>query len=76
VSEEELSREYYEIFHAVDEFDKRLITVKGWGVTLSLAALAWGFQYSHFGLFLVEGQADVGGVYYHPAPRPPTPETV
>ncbi len=21
-----------------------------------------------------EGQADVGGVYYHPAPRPPTPE--
>jgi hypothetical protein len=53
VSEEELSREYYEIFHAVDEFDKRLITVKGWGVTLSLAALAWGFQYAHYGLFLV-----------------------
>jgi hypothetical protein len=23
-----------------------------------------------------EGQADVGGVYYHPAPRPPTPETL
>jgi hypothetical protein len=38
--QEELLREYYEVFHAVDEFDKRLITVKGWGVTLSLAALA------------------------------------
>jgi hypothetical protein len=23
-----------------------------------------------------EGQADLGGVYYHPAPRPPTPETL
>src|SRR5918995_4057094 len=52
-SEEQLLREYYEIFHTVDEFDKRLITVKGWGVTLSLAALAWGFQYAHYGLFLV-----------------------
>jgi hypothetical protein len=51
--DEALLREYYELFHAVDEFDKRLITVKGWGVTLSLAALAWGFQYHHFGLFLV-----------------------
>ncbi len=48
-----LLREYYEIFHAVDEFDKRLITVKGWSVTLSLAALAWGFQYGHYGLFLI-----------------------
>ena len=53
--EEELLREYYEVFHAVNEFDKRLITVKGWGVTLSLAALAWGFQYAHYGLFLVAG---------------------
>jgi hypothetical protein len=48
-----LLTEYYELFHAVDELDKRLITVKGWGVTLSLAALAWGFQYDHYGLFLV-----------------------
>lgn len=50
---EGLMRDYFEIFHAVDEFDKRLITVKGWGVTLSLAALAWGFQYGHYGLFLI-----------------------
>lgn len=41
-SEEALLREYYEIFHALEEFDKRLISVKGWGMTLSLAALAWG----------------------------------
>jgi hypothetical protein len=52
-SEEALLREYYEVFHAVDESDKRLLTVKGWGVTLSMAVLAWGFQYAHYGLFLV-----------------------
>lgn len=51
--EEALLREYYELFRAVDESDKRLLTVKGWGVTLSMAALAWGFQYAHYGLFLV-----------------------
>jgi hypothetical protein len=51
--EDELLREYYEVFQSVNEFDKRLLTVKGWGVTLSLAALAWGFQYAHYGLFLV-----------------------
>ena len=32
---------------------KNLLTVKGWGVTLALAALAWGFKDGHFGLFLV-----------------------
>ena len=51
--EDKLLREYYEVFQTVNEFDKRLLTVKGWGVTLSLAALAWGFQYAHYGLFLV-----------------------
>jgi hypothetical protein len=29
-SEEALLREYYEIFNAVDDFDERLIPVKGW----------------------------------------------
>ena len=52
-SDEALLREYYEILRIVDEFDKRLMTVKGWGVTLSLAALAWGFQHAHYGLFLL-----------------------
>jgi hypothetical protein len=52
-NEEALRREYYEILKIVGDFDGRLMTVKGWGVTLSLAALGWGFQYGHYGLFLV-----------------------
>lgn len=50
-----LIREYYAIFDTVNDFDKRLLTIKGWGVTLSLAALATGFQFLHYGLFLVGG---------------------
>ena len=53
MSEDTLLKEYYNIFDTVNDFDKRLLTVKGWGVTLSLAALGWGFQYKHYGLFLV-----------------------
>ena len=53
LGEDKLLREYYQVFQTVNEFDKQLLTVKGWGVTLSLAALAWGFQYAHYGLFLV-----------------------
>ena len=52
-NEEALLREYYEILKIVGDFDARLMTVKGWGVTLSLAAFGVGFQYSHYGLFLV-----------------------
>ena len=58
--EEPLLREYYEILKIVGEFDGRLMTVKGWGVTLSLAALAWGFQYGHYGLFLVSALSGLG----------------
>ncbi len=50
---EVLIREYYAIFETVNDFDKRLMTIKGLGVTLSLAALAGGFQFGHYGLFLV-----------------------
>ncbi len=53
-------REYYEILKVVSEFDGRLLTVKGWGVTLSLAALAWGFQNAKFGLFLVAALSGLG----------------
>ena len=60
LSENPLLNEYYEIFRAVTEFDKRLMTVKGWGVTLSLATLAWGFQFAHYGLFLVAALSGVG----------------
>jgi len=53
MSESPLEREYYAIVKAVSDLDARVLTVKGWGVTLSLAALAWGFQYTHYGMFLV-----------------------
>jgi hypothetical protein len=53
MDESALLQEYYEIHKTVKEFDKNLLTVKGWGVTLTLAALAWGFKDGHFGLFLV-----------------------
>ena len=52
-NEDALLKEYYEILKIVGDFDGRLLTVKGWGVTLSLAALSLGFQQSHYGLFLV-----------------------
>jgi hypothetical protein len=45
--------EYFAIVKSVSEFDQRLLTVKGWGVTLSLAALGFGFQYRSYGQFLV-----------------------
>ena len=53
MNEDGLLQEYYEISKIVNEFDKRLMTVKGWGVTLALAALAWGFKENHYGIFLV-----------------------
>ena len=59
-TEEQLLKEYYEVLKIVGEFDGRLMTVKGWGVTLSLAALGWGFQYGHYGLFLVAALSGLG----------------
>lgn len=50
---ESLNAEYYKLVSLVSDFDKNLLTVKGWGVTLGLAALAWGFQNQHYGLFLI-----------------------
>ena len=46
-------QEYLAVQKAVSDFDQRLLTIKGWGVTLSLAALGFGFQYKSYGLFLV-----------------------
>lgn len=46
-------KEYFALLDTVGEADKRLLTIKGWGVTLSLAALGFGFQYRAYGLFLV-----------------------
>lgn len=48
---EDLSKEYYAILGVVSSYDGWLLIVKGWSVTLSLAALGLGFQQRHFSLF-------------------------
>jgi hypothetical protein len=48
---EDLSKEYYAILDVVSNYDGWLLIVKGWSVTLSLAALGLGFQQKHFALF-------------------------
>lgn len=45
--------EYFALNAEVAAFDQRLLTIKGWGVTLGLAALGFGFQYRSYGMFLV-----------------------
>ncbi len=50
-----MQREYFAIAEVVAEFDRRLLTIKSWGVTFSLATVALGFQQGQHGLFLVAG---------------------
>src|SRR5271155_3758715 len=50
---DDLQAEYAQLVDIVSAFDQRLLTIKGWGVTLSLASLGLGFQQNHYGLFLV-----------------------
>jgi hypothetical protein len=50
---DDLQVEYAQLVDIVNAFDQRLLTIKGWGVTLSLASLGLGFQQNHYGLFLV-----------------------
>ena len=46
--------EYAKLVDIVTGYDQRLLTIKGWGVTLSLASLVSGFKkQGHYGLFLV-----------------------
>ena len=52
-------KEYFVLNEMVTAFDQRLLTVKGWGVTLSLVALGLGFQNSSFGMFLVSAVSSV-----------------
>ena len=58
---EDLGTEYYTITRIVGEFDGRLLTIKSWSVTLSLAALGLGFQQQHYALF---GLAAVSAVAF------------
>jgi hypothetical protein len=48
---DDLSKEYYAILGVVSSYDGWLLIVKGWSVSLSLAALGLGFQQRHFALF-------------------------
>jgi hypothetical protein len=57
---EDLRTEYYKLTDLVVGYDQRLLTVKGWGVTLSLASLGFGFQQGHYGLFLVAAASGLG----------------
>ena len=59
MAEDPWVKEYYTLVDIVRDFDQRLLTVKGWAVTLSLAALGFGFQYQHAGLFLVASMSGV-----------------
>lgn len=48
---DDLSKEYYALLEIISGYDQRLMIVKGWSVTLSLAALGLGFQQGHYALF-------------------------
>lgn len=55
MSEEVFSKEkeYYALFDVINKYDDRFLIIKSWGVTLSMAALGLGFQYPHYGFFLI-----------------------
>ncbi|MGY1606566.1 MULTISPECIES: hypothetical protein [unclassified Geodermatophilus] len=57
---ERLREEYKALVRIVSEFDGRLVTVKGWSVTLSLAALGLGFQQEHYALFGLAAASALG----------------
>lgn len=48
---QDLNNEYLALVKVVSEFDGRLMIVKGWSVTLSLASVGLGFQQAHYALF-------------------------
>jgi len=45
--------EYAALTWIVSEYDGRLVTIKSWSVTLSLASIGLGFQQQHYSLFAV-----------------------
>lgn len=51
VLRQDLGKEYYSLLDVVSQYDGRSLIVKGWSVTLSLAALGVGFQQQHYALF-------------------------
>jgi uncharacterized membrane protein len=63
-----LHEECRELLAVVCAFDQRLLAIKDWGVTLSLASLGLGFQQDHYGLFLV---AALSGLAFWMLEAPP-----
>ncbi|MEZ0449939.1 hypothetical protein [Cellulomonas sp. ICMP 17802] len=75
-----LAAEYAALVRTVSEFDGRLLTVKSWSVTLSLAGIGLGFQQQHYALFalaaatgaafwLIEAMTKRHQVRYYPRMR-------
>lgn len=75
-----LTAEYAALVRTVAEFDGRLLTVKSWSVTLSLAGIGLGFQQEHYALFalaaatgaafwLIEAMTKQHQVRYYPRMR-------
>ena len=56
----DLSTEYFALVDLVAGFDGRLLVVKGWSVTLSLAGLGLGFQQGHYALFALASLSAAG----------------
>ena len=56
----DLSAEYFALVDLVAGFDGRLLVVKGWSVTLSLAGLGLGFQQGHYALFALAALSAAG----------------
>jgi hypothetical protein len=54
---DDLKEEYYKLADIVNTFDQRLLTIKGWGVTFSLATTALAFQQTITDSFLLSPQA-------------------
>lgn len=53
--------EYLKLVDVIHNYDSILLTIKGWGVTLSLAAIGWGFKEKTWGYFLL---AAVSGIAF------------
>jgi hypothetical protein len=45
--------EYQKLLDVVSSYDSRLLTIKGWSVTVSLVLIAQGFEKKNRRLFLV-----------------------
>ncbi|HEX5858612.1 MAG TPA: hypothetical protein VFY91_10945 [Microbacterium sp.] len=60
---QDLMAEYQAILKIVSEFDGRIMIVKGWSVTLSLAGLALAFQTQHWALFALASATALGFWY-------------